>query len=140
MYDLIVRRNKKNKLKIFINVLLLLLCIFVIRSCIVNKHKNNMNAYPNAIQVASQDFDVQIQAINNKEKEETIKNTRITTSQQVDNILNIYKNTGEKRVFLTFDDGPSKTVTPLILDLLKKENIKATFFLLGSIIRIISAI
>lgn len=132
MYDLIVRRNKKNKLKIFINVLLLLLCIFVIRSCIVNKHKNNMNVYPNAIQVASQDFDVQIQAINNKEKEETIKNTRITTSQQVDNILNIYKNTGEKRVFLTFDDGPSKTVTPLILDLLKKENIKATFFLLGS--------
>ena len=132
MYDLIVRRNKKNKLKIFINVLLLLLCIFVIRSCIVNKHKNNMNAYPNAVQVASQDFDVQIQAINNKEKEETIKNTRITTSQQVDNILNIYKNTGEKRVFLTFDDGPSKTVTPLILDLLKKENIKATFFLLGS--------
>ena len=132
MYDLIVRRNKKNKLKIFINVLLLLLCIFAIRSCIVNKDKNNMNAYPNAIQVASQDFDVQIQAINNKEKEETIKNTRITTSQQVDNILNIYKNTGEKRVFLTFDDGPSKTVTPLILDLLKKENIKATFFLLGS--------
>ncbi|HJJ04750.1 MAG TPA: polysaccharide deacetylase [Clostridiaceae bacterium] len=98
----------------------------------MNKDKNNMNAYPNAIQVASQDFDVQIQAINNKEKEETIKNTRITTSQQVDNILNIYKNTGEKRVFLTFDDGPSKTVTPLILDLLKKENIKATFFLLGS--------
>lgn len=132
MYDLIVRRNKKNKLKIFINILLLLLCIFAIRSCIVNKDKNNMNAYPNAIQVASQDFDVQIQAINNKEKEETIKNTRITTSQQVDNILNIYKNTGEKRVFLTFDDGPSKTVTPLILDLLKKENIKATFFLLGS--------
>lgn len=132
MYDLIIRRNKKNKLKIFINVLLLLLCIFTIRSCIVNKDKNNMNAYPNAIQVASQDFDVQIQAINNKEKEETIKNTRITTSQQVDNILNIYKNTGEKRVFLTFDDGPSKTVTPLILDLLKKENIKATFFLLGS--------
>lgn len=132
MYDLIVRRNKKNKLKIFINVLLLLLCIFVIRSCIENKDKNNMNAYPNAIQVASQDFDVQILAINNKEKEETIKNTRITTSQQVDNILNIYKNTGEKRVFLTFDDGPSKTVTPLILDLLKKENIKATFFLLGS--------
>ena len=81
MYDLIVRRNKKNKLKIFINILLLLLCIFAIRSCIVNKDKNNMNAYPNAIQVASQDFDVQIQAINNKEKEETIKNTRITTSQ-----------------------------------------------------------
>ena len=37
-----------------------------------------------------------------------------------------------KRVFLTFDDGPSQTVTPVILDTLKQENIKATFFLLGS--------
>ena len=33
---------------------------------------------------------------------------------------------------MTFDDGPSKTVTPVVLDTLKKENIKATFFLLGS--------
>lgn len=46
-------------------------------------------------------------------------------------ISNIY-HSDTKRVFLTFDDGPSKTVTPLILDLLKQENIKATFFLLGS--------
>ena len=45
-------------------------------------------------------------------------------------MANIYKS-DTKRVFLTFDDGPSKTVTPLILDLLKKENIKATFFVLG---------
>lgn len=38
----------------------------------------------------------------------------------------------KRRVFLTFDDGPSKTVTPLILDLLKEQGIKATFFELGS--------
>lgn len=44
---------------------------------------------------------------------------------------NIYKSE-EKVVYLTFDDGPSKTVTPLILDLLKKENIKVTFFVLGA--------
>lgn len=36
-----------------------------------------------------------------------------------------------KRAFLTFDDGPS-TVTSTILDTLKSENIKATFFVLGS--------
>ena len=35
-------------------------------------------------------------------------------------------------MFLTFDDGPSKTVTIPILDLLKQEKIKATFFVLGS--------
>jgi len=33
-------------------------------------------------------------------------------------------------VYLTFDDGPSK-LTPEVLDLLKKENIKATFFVCG---------
>ena len=37
-----------------------------------------------------------------------------------------------KRVFLTFDDGPSKSVTIPILDILKENNIKATFFMLGS--------
>jgi len=47
------------------------------------------------------------------------------------NMENIY-NSEEKVVYLTFDDGPSKKVTIPILDLLKKENIKATFFTLGS--------
>ena len=37
-----------------------------------------------------------------------------------------------KVAYLTFDDGPSQTVTPQILDLLKQEDIKATFFVLGS--------
>lgn len=38
--------------------------------------------------------------------------------------------TAEKIVYLTFDDGPSKN-TIQVLDLLKKEGIKATFFVLG---------
>ncbi|MEG1537543.1 MAG: polysaccharide deacetylase family protein, partial [Clostridiales bacterium] len=32
---------------------------------------------------------------------------------------------------LTFDDGPGKETTPLLLDALKERNIKATFFVLG---------
>lgn len=45
----------------------------------------------------------------------------------------IYDNTGEEKIaYLTFDDGPSEKITPQILDILKKEDIKATFFLLGS--------
>lgn len=46
------------------------------------------------------------------------------------NMENIYKS-DTKRVFLTFDDGPS-SVTSKILDILKQENVKATFFVLGS--------
>ena len=35
------------------------------------------------------------------------------------------------RVALTFDDGPHKTYTPLLLDGLKERDVKATFFLIG---------
>jgi len=49
----------------------------------------------------------------------------------ISKIKEIYKSE-EKRAFLTFDDGPSKTVTPVLLDFLKEKNIKGNFFVLGS--------
>ncbi len=39
--------------------------------------------------------------------------------------------TGDKVVYLTFDDGPSKKVTPQVLDILKKYDVKATFFVIA---------
>lgn len=47
--------------------------------------------------------------------------------------VTIYKlKKGKKRVVFTFDDGPDPEITPLVLDILKKENIKAIFFCVGS--------
>ncbi len=40
--------------------------------------------------------------------------------------------TDDKRIYLTFDDGPTPQITPWVLDLLKQEQIKATFFCVGS--------
>ena len=57
-------------------------------------------------------------------------------SNFVKKVDNIYNGEEGKRVFLTFDDGPSKSVTPHILDLLKFHNIKATFFVLGSRVKL----
>lgn len=37
----------------------------------------------------------------------------------------------DDNIYLTFDDGPDTAITPKLLDLLQKHNIKATFFLLG---------
>lgn len=37
-----------------------------------------------------------------------------------------------KVAYLTFDDGPSTHVTPMILDILKERDIKATFFVIGN--------
>ena len=42
-----------------------------------------------------------------------------------------FNNLDKKVAFLTFDDGPSKNITPLVLDILKKSDIKATFFIVG---------
>jgi len=41
------------------------------------------------------------------------------------------KETLDNEIWLTFDDGPTPEVTPWILSILKKENVKATFFLVG---------
>lgn len=37
----------------------------------------------------------------------------------------------EKIIALTFDDGPDKDFTPQVLDILKNNNVKATFFVVG---------
>ena len=42
-----------------------------------------------------------------------------------------YSNDGKKMVFLTFDDGSSTTVTPQILETLKENDVRATFFVTG---------
>lgn len=45
-------------------------------------------------------------------------------------IANLTKK-NEKIAYLTFDDGPTTKATGKILDILKEENIKATFFVVG---------
>lgn len=37
----------------------------------------------------------------------------------------------ENEIYLTFDDGPDPTITPFVLDHLRKYNAKATFFCVG---------
>ena len=50
--------------------------------------------------------------------------------------LDIIKESGEKNhAYLTFDNGPSEEVTPAILDVLRRYNVKATFFMNGKDIK-----
>jgi peptidoglycan-N-acetylglucosamine deacetylase len=37
----------------------------------------------------------------------------------------------DNKIYLTFDDGPTPEVTAWVLDILKEENIKSTFFCIG---------
>lgn len=68
-----------------------------------------------------------------KEIEKQAKIPKLT-EQGKENIKNIY-HTDKKVAYLTFDDGPSNN-THQILDILKQNNIKATFFVLGSQVEI----
>lgn len=51
----------------------------------------------------------------------------ISIQEKIDKIYSSKK----KVAYLTFDDGPTKVATPKILDILKEEDIKATFFVIG---------
>ena len=42
-----------------------------------------------------------------------------------------YEPNPKNRVYLTFDDGPSANVTPQVLDILKANNVQATFFIIS---------
>jgi len=60
---------------------------------------------------------------------------RLTLSQLALKYPDTFKLRGssqEKKVALTFDDGPDTRFTPKVLDVLKANQVKATFFLLGS--------
>ena len=60
-----------------------------------------------------------------------------TDAREIQNRLtewNYQREDGKKIAYLTFDDGPSEYVTDEILDVLKEKDVKATFFVLGSMI------
>ena len=128
MYNLIVRTKRLNKLKVALVVLVVVLIILIIFTSIKLIQMRNVSK-------SVYEYNLWINEINNQleikaEKEKNRFNPLNT--QELENFSNIYKHQDNKRVFLTFDDGPSTTVTPLILDLLAEKNIKATFFVLGS--------
>lgn len=39
---------------------------------------------------------------------------------------------GEKKLYITFDDGPHHSITPKVLEILRRYNAKATFFCVGN--------
>lgn len=61
--------------------------------------------------------------------------SNIPDPAEENNLLEIIAKSGEKKhCYLTFDDGPTENITPQILDTLRKYNVKATFFQVGSLI------
>lgn len=124
IYGLIEVKPKINKTKIIIISMIILGIILTIISIVffLNKSdKSNIIADENQNQVHL-----------DKSKHYAKANMFPIYSEEVKQKLQNIYSSEEKAVYLTFDDGPSRSITPLILDLLKQENIRATFFVLGS--------
>lgn len=62
----------------------------------------------------------------------TAKDSAGNTATVLRTVTVITKQQAESsKIYLTFDDGPSTKVTPRVLDILKQNNVKATFFILN---------
>lgn len=64
--------------------------------------------------------------------DEKFSKNKISHKKEAMVVEEVFNHTKTKVAFLTFDDGPSRTVTPKILDILEDNNIKATFFIIGN--------
>lgn len=131
----------------YVIMLLLVLCISVVLGMFAAKNVKQSKANENIENQAIVNQDVNNQELENQDEQNAVEvdqgkgdseeqNVEPELTNFLNNVENIYNGTEGKRVFLTFDDGPSKAVTPHILDILKKHDIKATFFLLGSRVKL----
>lgn len=131
-----IKSKKINKIHVMITTMgIILVVLFITVMCkIININIIKMadNKYAEEILKRKNDEE------NQKIKEEEERKQRIEkqfgplNQEEIEKVNKIYRHSEPKRVFLTFDDGPTKQVTPYILDLLKQENIKASFFILGT--------
>ncbi len=98
--------NKTSIIK-FIVIFLLIFCIIITVFQIYRYIKSSTSTF----QVSS----------NNEASE------NFTLQEKIDAIYS----SKEKVAYLTFDDGPTKVATSQVLDILKAEDVKATFFVIG---------
>ena len=130
--DLIsIERKYKNKRNIIIAIFSIVVIIIVGLIIKENYRKSEFNNHYLAYKEQAEQAQKKQEELEELEKEKIKEMLPQLTDEGKANLANIY-HSETKRVFLTFDDVPSQTVTPKVLDTLKSEKIKATFFLLGS--------
>ena len=140
------RNKNKNIKRARITILFITICVLVVIAGGIITQRFSTNT--KTVQAFEIDKDIKSESSDNDSKDETDSKAFMTESNsEVENAAFVEKYLnqqmkgqmpdgadGKKVVYLTFDDGPSETVTPQILDTLKAENVHATFFLIGKYI------
>ena len=138
IYNIYKIKKQENNNLIKFTVLMLIVIIMVITIIIfiivdtklrINQSKK-FEAQILEFNQEQEEIKVKKEAEEQKKEEERLAKIPNLTDEGKENIRNIYESEN-KIAYLTFDDGPSNN-TKDILDILNANNIKATFFVLGS--------
>ena len=149
------RRREYNVYKIIIAVAIIIIAtaaivIYMSNKNLENEKQNAERLKKEAINAENKEKEEQNKANENKDNQTTntgesnqqtdpnqqatinkdIKKYPVKKADAESKIVDIYSKK-EKVAYLTFDDGPSSNITPKVLDVLKEEGVKATFFVLG---------
>lgn len=143
-----LRRRIFTKLLVLVSGIFLFCSAFAVGKAMAYRNIESMKLTANKTQKEStskaadktkkvEDTAKETTAEENKNSKDSESKTNIQTvqpaqQQALQNPSATAKPDGSKVAYLTFDDGPSYNVTPRVLDLLKKYNIKATFFVVGT--------
>ena len=128
--SLVKRKPNQNKVMLILIIIfaLILISLITIEVTKILKEANFVKEYQNQLVTLKEQEELKLRKIEQAKEEKRVK----YTENWIQNVNHIYSS-DKKRAFLTFDDGPSN-VTPKILDTLNKENVKATFFVLGKMV------
>ena len=126
--------TKRNIIICVVSFFIIIILFFLIY--FINKKRNISNGEVTENNIAQEESIEEkksepLTVILDPTKIEETKKLPMLTEVGKEKMRNIY-NSDKKVAYLTFDDGPSNNITPLILDVLKEQNLKATFFVLGS--------
>jgi peptidoglycan/xylan/chitin deacetylase (PgdA/CDA1 family) len=128
-YEKVIRKNKLRKRRNAVIAVASLVILFFFGFFIGGKISHKKSVVVSAANVAT------AQKKNNEDtmnkRESIVTNANKNVNKNGDATFNPYKSDGKKVAYLTFDDGPSANNTPKILNILEKNNIKATFFVIG---------
>lgn len=142
------KKYKQQKLKQQLLLVLMIIIVMVSGSAIYTVIYNRKHTDNNEIKAKAETKAVEnkVTTANNDPKVEANDDTVIDGKNYskagepfVDDVEMVRKMINQKKtidskkiIYLTFDDGPSSNNTPKILDILKQQNVKATFMILGN--------
>ncbi|MCC8169146.1 MAG: polysaccharide deacetylase [Oscillospiraceae bacterium] len=146
------RRERRRKKRIRAALLLIVLIGIITLACVavstINKNHTEAENFANN-NIDNTDI---VQDDSVSQNADAAQNTDVTSETEIsyeseaavssipdasveNNLMQILTDSGQtKHCYLTFDDGPTENVTPQILDILRRYNVKATFFEVGSLI------